>query len=145
MHMDTTQSPLVQPDRRCPRCRVVRRARFFQPPLLICLVCYSTAKGSAGLNVEQLRAKAKRARRGRMEAQLARRLAVTSDIGEDVEVLMPDTIACDGCGKQVRPQEFRGDVCNDCLVKRPTKDPLRTEEQAAQEVLDVAARRNDVS
>ena len=57
----------------CPRCRKEVDVRLFQPPVSICMVCYATTQGNAGLSLLQLKEKAVRSYRANRRRNLERR------------------------------------------------------------------------
>lgn len=71
----------------CYRCNRSLPSRYFEPPITLCLVCYGRSRGNHGLNVNELRAKARRARKGKSlnnegRASLEKELITDSNIYE---------------------------------------------------------------
>lgn len=91
----------------CPRCREDRKTVAFEPPIAICLICYGSIPGHEGLNLEQLRLKARRSRKSRRGV---RRI----DLLEQLEHAGNPT--CARCKQEFPMEEFEfyGIICRKC-------------------------------
>lgn len=114
--------------RLCYRCRTQREERYFEFPVELCLLCYSTIRGNEGLSLSQLRAKARRARKGKHQ----RRVSIVSEIQKQFDsespLAMLENVRCDSCGNQRAIEAFSNEqgelafeLCSECRMREESK------------------------
>lgn len=125
-------------DRRCPRCKEYMPLAMYEPPVSMCMVCYSRIPANAGLTLTELRDKAHRSfpalRRLRKEEARETLEHLTKQVRShptgafqaiDEQIQQASdaglkTIACERCKQDVEQYYMRQNhgiieiICHDC-------------------------------